>query len=78
MPEFKRELKTYNVQYHCDACGSNDVTFDGISLLSNPPLYPHTCKSCGKSYTFKRKYPTIECIDVDSDVLNMVISNKQL
>lgn len=68
MPEFKKEIKTFQVDYICDNCGSPDVKSTGVTLLSNPPQYPHTCKNCGANYVFKCTYPTMKYVVIDNSV----------
>jgi len=58
MPERKKEVKTYKIEYVCDECGEGDMRPTGICLTSNPPQYPHTCTVCGHEKRFRdKKYP---------------------
>lgn len=55
MTETKKEVKTYLVNATCD-CGGVMV-FQGISLLSHPPQYPHKCQLCDKVENLSDMYP---------------------
>ena len=43
MPEQKRKVNNFEVNYICDKCGIGFMEWDGIALLSNPPAYKHKC-----------------------------------
>lgn len=60
MSEKRKEVRTYEVRYICDECGSDKVYPTGMVLTSHPPKYPHVCIECAKNYTFKEKYPYTE------------------
>ncbi len=59
MAEIEQEVKTFKINYLCDACGKGDVKSDGNILLSDPPIYPHKCAVCGSEYNFAHRYPLI-------------------
>ncbi len=47
MAEEKYKVKTYEIDYKCDACGEGYMRSLGTVLLSNPVQYPHRCNKCG-------------------------------
>lgn len=59
MAEKRVEVKMYQVTYTCGACGVGKMKPTGISLMSNPPQYPHKCNKCGYENTFRSTYPKI-------------------
>ncbi len=56
--EKKREVKVYKVDLFCDECGG-EMYSQGISLMSNPPMYLHECKECGAVLSPSSLYPKI-------------------
>lgn len=59
MPEDKRMVHVYKIDYICDECGEGYMRSTGQVLLSKPAQYPHQCTNCGAKKTFKGiKYPT--------------------
>jgi hypothetical protein len=54
-----QKVNVYEVNYGCDKCGEI-MKFNGMSLMSSPPQYPHTCPECGYSVNLEMTYPTIE------------------
>ena len=55
MPEIKKEVKTFEVNYIHDKCGEPMMP-TGQVLMSNPPQFPHICR-CGHTATFPFTYP---------------------
>jgi len=71
MPESKREVKTYNVDYICDECGKGKMKLEGSCLTSFPTQYPHICDNCGASMTFtKTYYPHVIYEKIDKPKMN--------
>jgi hypothetical protein len=58
MPEIKKEVKTYAINYHCDVC-EELMSPTGSVFTLYPPLYEHTCKN-GHLKDFRVNYPRIE------------------
>ena len=57
------EVRTFNVTLMCD-CGG-EMRTNGITLTTNPPMYPHTCTACGRTDTLTGEcYPTTETVEV--------------
>lgn len=52
------------VEMKCGACPDGYMDADGIMLTSNPPQFPHTCKSCGATAIFLEKYPTYRVLRI--------------
>jgi hypothetical protein len=52
------ELKVFNRTIRCPACGSPDLKWDGVTLASNPPWYPHYCLDCSYSVNLQETYPS--------------------
>lgn len=67
--ERRRNVKTIEVRYICDECGSIEVEATNMTLWSYPPQYPHVCKMCGKGYTFMKTYPYVEYEYVNEDTV---------
>ena len=59
MAEIRREVRTLEVAMRCKACGLGEMFSTGITLMSNPPQYPHKCRACGAEETLLRRYPYI-------------------
>lgn len=57
MPETRREVKTYLVDYVCDKCHDGFMEQTGKVLCINPPRYTHKCNKCGDKKTFITRYP---------------------
>ena len=49
------QVRTYNVRLYCD-CGE-ELAWNGLGLLTNPPQFPHTCPKCGFTTTLPEHYP---------------------
>jgi len=58
------EVKTYSVVYICDTCSEGEMVFDGLTLTSYPPLYPHTCDKCGDKKNLRTRYPLTKSASV--------------
>lgn len=51
------EVRTFLEKWLHDGCGG-EFNPTGISLMSNPPQYPHVCNKCGKEETSRGfKFP---------------------
>jgi len=56
------EIRNVNVQQadeKCPVCGNGYMRPTGITLLSDPPQFPHQCNSCGYKQTYSVRYPYI-------------------
>ena len=51
-------LMTYEAHWDCPNC-DGEMEFDGITLTTYPPMYPHTCPKCGHCETADQVYPTV-------------------
>ena len=61
MSERRTEVKTFRVDYICDTCGKGIMCSTGVTLMSNPPQYPHMCLECDATQTFTGiTYPRLE------------------
>jgi transposase-like protein len=58
MPEV-RKVETSQVDERCPVCGQGWMRPTGITLMSNPPQYPHKCTSCAYEQTYSVRYPYI-------------------
>ncbi len=58
MPEV-RKVETSQVDERCPVCGQGWMRPTGITLLSNPPQYPHKCTKCAYEQTYSVRYPYI-------------------
>lgn len=63
MSEVETQLIPYCIEYICDKCGIGKMQVMSITLLVNPPIYPHQCDECGARQEFKESYPTIRYKD---------------
>lgn len=59
MPEEKKVLKTFEIDYICDRCGVGKMRNDGCCFPTSPPQCPHKCTNCGAEKTFNCNYPKI-------------------
>ena len=57
--QVEREMVPIEVDMMCDACGLGFMRPTGITLLSSPPKYKHSCTNCHKEETYARVYPHI-------------------
>lgn len=60
MPEIKKEVKTFNVEYICDSCGNGKMVDTGCHYWVEdtlPESYVHECDACGDEKGFTCKYP---------------------
>ena len=54
--EEEQKVETYYVRLYCE-CGG-EMKPNGMSLMSNPPQYPHNCDRCGyKENISDKRYP---------------------
>lgn len=60
MPMIKRPVIPTQIDYVCDKCGEGKYRPTGVTLMSNPPKFPHTCTLCGDTHTFYKIYPCLE------------------
>lgn len=61
MGEIQTNLRTYQVDYACDACKEGFMVSE-MMFPSNPPKYRHRCTNikCQHTETFSKSYPLIE------------------
>ena len=59
----KKRVQTDIVLAKCE-CGGM-FKYQGISIATNPPFYPHKCTDCGKVEDFNVVYPTVEYVEVE-------------
>lgn len=60
MTEKATKVETFRIEYICDECGKDSMKWNGITLTSNPPQFPHRCPTCGADKTFMAvHYPYI-------------------
>ena len=59
MTEKRIPMETFQVEKICEKCNVGKMTTDGITLLSNPPKYLHTCSECQNQQYFDVAYPYI-------------------
>ena len=68
MPEQKREVKTVEVTYLCDACGKGMMTSVGVADKTTGET-EHRCVICDHSQMFKWvSYPHIEYVGLDEEI----------
>ena len=69
MSENRTKCHSYRLEYICVKCGEGMMeTTAGISLMSLPPKYQHTCNSCGYEDYFFEQYPSISWVPAPSEV----------
>lgn len=56
----EKECVAVKVDQVCDRCGEGFMRPTGMSLMSNPPQYPHRCENCDAHQNFHATYPRIE------------------
>ena len=60
------EVRTFNVRLYC-VCGG-EMKSNGITLTTNPPMYPHVCDKCGTYQTLTGdSYPTTTEVEVGEE-----------
>jgi DNA-directed RNA polymerase subunit RPC12/RpoP len=59
MPIEQTPLRPIQVDYICDACGQGHYRSTGVSLMSNPPQYPHKCTNCDSTQVFTERFPVL-------------------
>jgi hypothetical protein len=59
MPRIQNPLRPIKVDYKCDNCYEGFYRPTGLTLLCDPPKYPHKCTLCGGEQVFTETYPTI-------------------
>jgi hypothetical protein len=60
-----QEIHTFEVRRFCN-CGG-ELNFGGMTLLCNPPLYPHKCSVCGAKENLDQVYPHIRHVPIVDD-----------
>ena len=60
MPETKKKVQTYRVDYRCDICGEGFYRPTGEVYPAYPMRYAHKCNKCGAQMVVTgRTYPYI-------------------
>lgn len=57
--EKKIEVRSFEISYICDRCNEGTMIYTGVTLMSNPPQYPHRCDTCFNTQNLKNIYPRI-------------------
>ena len=64
-------VRPVGIRYICELCGKGemkvDTSPDAQILMSNPPLIPHVCTSCGGKMSLPKQYPYIEWEEIKED-----------
>lgn len=59
--EVSEEVKVYYITMTCPKCKNGSMTFNNISIMSDPPCNEHLCTNCGCKKTYRGvTYPRIE------------------
>jgi hypothetical protein len=53
----KTELVSYRYDRGCMCGPEGRMRPTGLTLLTDPPRYPHKCTACGREETFLVSYP---------------------
>lgn len=68
MPEMKREVRTVEVTYLCDACGKGFMSRSGEMDPESGDI-EHSCLICDHKQVFQwREYPRIDHIGVEEKI----------
>ena len=62
MPEAKQEVRTFEVDYECDACGKGMMA-PSPNTDPTPEGIEHRCVICNHVQMFKRPYPRIDYVE---------------
>ncbi len=46
------KIQMFTDKYRCDTCKTGYMEWKGMTLMSDPPQYPHICDKCGTEKTF--------------------------
>lgn len=57
MEELFTKVEPFRVEAFCD-CGG-ELEQKGFYYPTDPPMYPHACKDCGKTEILDNTYPRI-------------------
>jgi len=57
--ESRSTKEIVKVELRCDKCGG-EILPTGTALMSNPPIYPHVCTTCGNTEQVNKIYPYTE------------------
>lgn len=68
MPELKREVHSFMVEYACDECSQKPnpgciLRPTGSIAMTYPAKYEYECPNCKKIVTLNARYPEIEFVD---------------
>lgn len=64
MPEQTREVKTFRVDYICDACGKAPIEPTGSVFFTDPIQYEYKRPACGRVTVKFERYPAVIREDV--------------
>ena len=68
MPEMKREVRTVEVTYLCDACGKGFMSRSGEIDQESGDI-EHSCLICDHKQVFQwREYPRIDHVGLDEQI----------
>lgn len=70
MAEKKFEVKTYLIDFKCEACGSGFMRPTGEVKSADPILFPHICNACNvEQALFSKVYPiqVLENVEVEME-----------
>jgi hypothetical protein len=59
MPEEKKPLKSFSIDYICDVCGKGHMRPTGVVYERMPPLFVHECDKCGQGMNLDHHYPYV-------------------
>ena len=59
MAQIVRNVQVNQVDEQCPACGQGFMRPNGISQMSKPPQYQHSCTSCNHTQYYSVRYPHI-------------------
>ena len=74
----KKEVRVFQIDYHCPKCGNGYMRPTGIVCSANPPVRPHKCNNpdCDYSETITgNAYPYIEYEPIDRRIQIMDLTN---
>ena len=60
MPEIRRKLETYEVEYQCDACAEGIL--QRRAIVKTFFRIVHVCPACGNHQDLERTYPYTEVV----------------
>ncbi len=72
MPELKREVHSFMVEYACDECSQKPnpgciLRLTGSIAMTYPEKYEYECPSCKKRISLPHVYPRIAYFEFEGD-----------